>query len=225
MIENWTAENKSKLNSKKSNIMIFNFTDLQFTTRLYMENTLLNIVDEVKLLGTVVTSDLKWQKNTNMLTSKAFKRMIILQKLNSFQVNIPDMLTIYKLYIRSIVEQNCQVWHYSLTEEEVTSIERVQKVACKLILKQQYGHYRDALEELNLETLAARREKLCLTFAKRTLKHPKVASMFPLNHQSQYSTRKHEKYLVQPAKTDRLKNSSIPQLQRALNADALTRKS
>ena len=45
--------------------MIFNFTDLQFTTRLYLESNLLEIITETKLLGTIITSDLKWHKNTN----------------------------------------------------------------------------------------------------------------------------------------------------------------
>ena len=42
-IEQWTEDNMMKLNAKKSNVMIFNFTkNFQFTSRLYMENNLLN---------------------------------------------------------------------------------------------------------------------------------------------------------------------------------------
>ena len=49
-IEDWTNLNKAKLNVGKSNVMIFNFTkDFQFSTRLYLENTLLEIVNETKL--------------------------------------------------------------------------------------------------------------------------------------------------------------------------------
>ena len=41
-IEQWTLSNKAKLNVAKSKVMIFNFTeDFQFSTRLYLENTLL----------------------------------------------------------------------------------------------------------------------------------------------------------------------------------------
>ena len=59
-IENWTILNKSKLNVKKSHVMIFNFTeDFQFSTRLYLENKLLEIINETKLLGTIITTDLK----------------------------------------------------------------------------------------------------------------------------------------------------------------------
>ena len=220
-IENWTEKNLSKLNTSKSKIMVFNFTEEKFATRLLLENVILETVHETKLLGTIITSDLKWHSNTDMLCKKAYKRMIILQKLNKFGVNIEDMLIIYKLYVRSIVEQNCPVWHHSLSEEDQYDLERTQKVASKIILQQNYIDYKQALKVLNLETLFDRREKLSLKFAKKCTSHPKASMMFPLNQESSYSTRYHEKYKVQSSRTSRLQFSAIPQLQRALNADYL----
>ena len=162
---------------------------------------------------------MKWHKNTNMLVSKGFTRMIILQKLSQFSVGKEDLVTIYKLYIRSILEQSCQVWHSSLSQDDAYSIERVQKVACKLILRNEYFDYPSALETLGLETLFSRRQTLCLKFAKKCVIHPKASSMFPLNQAKYQSTRNHQKFHVQHAKTNRLKNSAIPHMQRALNKD------
>ena len=222
-IEAWTSEKLMKLNVSKTKYMIFNFTsDFQFATRLSLENQLIECVKETTLLGTIITSDLKWSRNTDMLVKKAFKRMVILQKLKSFNVATEDMLNIYKLYIRSVVEQNCPVWHHSLSQEDRANIERVQKVACKIILQELYSEYEEALPLLGLETLFQRREKLCLTFAKKCVNHPKASSMFPLNKASNYVTRKHEKYVVQSARTSRLRFSAIPQMQRALNYDNLS---
>ena len=48
------------------------------------------------------------------------------------------MVKIYILYIRSILEQSCQVWHYSITEEEKSDLERVQKIAYRIILGDSY---------------------------------------------------------------------------------------
>ena len=67
--------------------------------------------------------------------------MIILQKLVSFRVGEADLVNIYILYIRSILEQSCQVWHYTITEEEINDLERVQKVACRIILQNDYQGY------------------------------------------------------------------------------------
>ena len=111
------------------------------------------------------------------------------------------------------------MWHFSLTSEDETSIERVQKVACYLILHEQYEGYTKALYSLNLTTLKSRRSILSLRFARKCIKHPTAKNMFPLNPEVQTSLRKREKFTVQSSKTDRLLYSSIPQLQRALNAD------
>ena len=203
----------------KTKIMIFNFTqEYQFSTRLYLEGTLLETIEETKLLGTIITSDLKWHKNSEMLTKKAYQRMRILQKLKSFNISKTDLVTIYILYIRSILELNSPVWHFSLTKEDETNIERVQKVACYLILHEEYENYNQALMSLGLSTLKSRREMLSLRFARKCVKHPKASKMFPLNHQVEKDFRSREKFLVQPAKTERLLDSSIPQLQRALNS-------
>ena len=45
--------------------MIFNFTDkYKFTTRLKLDNNALEIVNQAKLLGVLITDDLKWDANT-----------------------------------------------------------------------------------------------------------------------------------------------------------------
>ena len=59
IIQEWTDDNLMKRNSKKSNMMIFNFTrNYQFSARFYMENNLLEIVHETKLLSTIISLDL-----------------------------------------------------------------------------------------------------------------------------------------------------------------------
>lgn len=223
-VEEWTDKNLMKLNPKKSNVMVFNFThDFQFSTRLYMENKLLEIVPTTKLLGTIISSDLSWYANTEMLVKKAYQRMLMLHKLYSFHVGDEEMVTIYILYVRSILEQSCQVWHYSITEEEKQDLERVQKVACKVILNSEYTDYEEALKVLGLDTLSKRRDKLSLKFAKRSLKYEQTRDMFPLNGES-VEIRYKEKYHVQHAKGGRLLKSAIPQLQRALNEDSRKKK-
>ena len=94
----------------------------------------------------------------------------------------------------------------------------MQKVALRIILKDDYESYVNALSLTGLETLAARRTKLCLNFAKRCLKSEKTSNMFPLND-SLANTRNPEVYYVTPARTDRLAKSAIPYMQRLLNAN------
>ena len=54
-----------QLNTKKSCGMVFNFTKkYQFTSRLTLDGEPIKLVEETKLLGVILTSDLKWSKNT-----------------------------------------------------------------------------------------------------------------------------------------------------------------
>ena len=87
--------------------------------------------------------------------------MIILHRLYQFNIPDEDMVNIYILFLRSILEQSCVVWHHSISEEEKSDIERVQKVACKIILNDRYQGYDHALSYLNLQKLTDRRTELC----------------------------------------------------------------
>ena len=93
---------------------------------------------------------------------------------------------------------------------------RFKKSALRIILNNQYESYNDALEKVNLETLEERRKFLCLKFANNSLQGEKSRKMFPLNQKKQ-NTFKGEKFKVKYAKTERLRISAIPYMQRLLN--------
>ena len=93
-VQKWTNERKMKLNKEKTKVIIFNYTlNYQFSTRLYIEETLLQIVQKTKLLGCILTSDLTWWENTNSITKKAYQRLEILRRLYEFQVPISDLVS------------------------------------------------------------------------------------------------------------------------------------
>ena len=71
-IKEWTDQQKMVLNEKKTKIMLFNFTDnYKFTTRLALDENNLEIVKQVKLLGVIITDNLKWKENTEYLVKKS----------------------------------------------------------------------------------------------------------------------------------------------------------
>ena len=132
--------------------MVFNYTkNYQFGSRLYIGGTLLENVHQAKLLGSIISSDLSWWANTNMITTKAYQRLALIRKLYEFKVPLIDVTHIYTLYVRSILEFNCCVWHFSITKTESEDIERVQKIACKIILNDHYSTYDDALTTLGIQ--------------------------------------------------------------------------
>ena len=213
-VVNWTDINKMKLNETKTKYMVFNPSrNYQFGVRFQLNGKPLEKVEETTLLGTVISSDLSWASNTNFIVRKSYKRLEIIRKLYSFDVPTLDLVHIYTLYVRSVLEFNCCVWHHSLNEDQRNEIERVQRVACKIILKQNYISYEKALKDLGLDTLDDRRTKLCKRFAQKCVKGPtQISDMFPLDE-----TRHSNKFKVTFARNSRLLHSAIPQMQRILN--------
>ena len=220
-ISSWTQRKKMKINSKKSKIMIFNDSkNHTFATRLNLDNNDLEIINEVKLLGTIVTSDLKWNKNTDYLVKKANARMQLLVKAASFNPPINDLKTIYISFIRSLPEQCCVVWNSSLTEENKNNLERIQKSTMKIFFDTKYKGYRNLLNNLDMDTLENRRNKLCLEFAKKCVKNEKLKDKFPANDKSHtMRTRKSEKYKVTHARKEKYKKSAKIQMQMMLNKE------
>ena len=223
-ISNWTDERQMKLNTEKTNYMVFNFSKkFKFNTRLRLEEQKLDQVHETKLLGLIIRDDLSWRANTTELTRRAYSRMLILKKLVKFDVPMNDLVQIYILYIRSLTEQLSVVWHSSISKGEQKDLERTQKVALRIILGQNYSCYTDALRITGLDTLSARRTKISLSFANKCVRNNSTNWMFP-EKISNVDTRNQERFQVSKARTDRLFNSAIPYMQRLLNAHWRTKK-
>lgn len=126
----------------------------------------LQIVDNAKILGLHVSSDLKWNMQVSEMLKKSNGRLYLLKLLKRFNLPLDDLITIFTGFVRPLAEYACPVWHPGLTNYESAALERIQKRACRIILGKQYTTYDEALEVCNLTTLRDRREQLCLNFFK-----------------------------------------------------------
>ncbi len=208
-----------RLNIDKTKNIIFNFSKKnQFSTEIRLDNKVIETVSETKLLGTLITNNMSWKKNTEKIVKEANRRMSFLHKIAKFTSSKKDLKRIYILQVRSKLEQSAVLWHGSLTKECSDKLERVQKSALKVILGSKYTSYSDALNELKLQSLGERRESLCLKFAEKCLRTDKFKSMFPKKTKLHcMSKRYQEKFLVKDTWTERYKRSAIPYMVKLLN--------
>ena len=207
------------LNENKTKAMVVNFTNnYQFTTRLNLNSKSIDIVDQMKILGTTITNKLDWNENCKILISKVNKRMVFLRKIPSFGANQSEMVHLWKTYCRSVLEQSAVLWQGGLTQANREDLERTQKSFTKLIMKNRYQTYEKSLQQLNLTTLDSRRDEICLKFALNCRKNKKTTHIFPLNDRKHsYEIRKIHKYFLQNANTERMKKSPIVYMQNLLN--------
>ena len=144
--------------------------------------------------------------------------MQFLHKASKFTNNVKGLKQIYISQIRSKLEQSAVVWHSSLTKRNKSDLERIQKAALRVILKDRYQSYSGALKTLGIESLEKRREELCLKFAKSCLKIEKFRKFFPLNKKEHCMTmRGSEKFALHKYSSVRYRDSAIPYMKRLLN--------
>ena len=172
------------------------------------------------MVGVWLTTWLDWDRNTRDICRKAYARMTMITKLKYVGVPTEDLLNIYILYIRSLLEYCSVVWHSTLTVEQSQNLESVQKLCLKVILGDEYSGYDNALECCGLDSLSDRREEKCLKFGLKSLLHPVHCQMFPVNPQiltNPYNTRSTEHFTVNWAKSESYRQSAIPYIQIMLN--------
>ena len=218
-IANWTETNKMKLNVEKTQYMVFSRSDTEVATRLSLNGKTIDRTESTKLVGVWLTTWLDWEKNTKEICRKAYARMTMISKLKYVGIPINDLVTIYVLYVRSVLEYCSVLWHSTLTLSQSESIERVQKTSLKIILGQNYCGYENALKECGLESLSQRREDRCLRFGLKCLTHPIYNKKFPVNPNlnGPHNTRNTEHFIVNKAKSESYRMSAIPYIQRKLN--------
>ena len=217
----WTEKQKMIISEKKTKAMLFNFTDnYQFSTRLQLKGQNIDIVDKMKILGTVVNSDLSWTDNCSLIIKKVNNRMQLIRNIYSFGATKEEMVHLWIVFCRSVLEQSCVVWHSSLTQENREDMERTQKTFCKLLLQEKYVNYENALMKLDLLSLEKRRESVCLKFAKSGIQNEKKDDLFPKkSREHNMKTRNTNEFNINFANTERLKKDSIIIMQNDLSVE------
>ena len=99
-----------------------------------LNGEVIETIKETKLLGTVVTRDLKWDKNADKIVKKARIKMEIQRKMAGNGAPMGGLKKIYLTFIRIYCEQSSNVWHSGLTDLNKSDLERIQKIAFKIRL-------------------------------------------------------------------------------------------
>ena len=210
-ISRWTNDNLMRLNESKTTYLVFTRAREQFSTRLTLNQKVIERQSAVKLLGVWLQEDGGWSKNTREMCKKAYARMSMLTKLKYGGADIEELIHMFKQFVRGSLEYCSVAWGSSLTAQQSYSLERCQATALKLILQESYVSYSAALEMAGLQTLEARRLNRYLDFSLKSIKHSQNNRFLPKNPnlESNLEVRNREIFEV--------KQSAIPFCQRLLN--------
>ena len=152
---------------------------------LKIGQSLLAFVSTAKVLGVWIQNDLRWDIQVDYMSKNANKRLLMLRSLKRFGFNQSELVTVYKGYIRQLLEYSDVMWHSSLTSNQTYQLERVQKRALRIILRLDYVSYENALYLCDVDRLSAQRVQHSLKFAQS---FPNVAGLvsFSLRAEARY---------------------------------------
>ena len=174
----WSKNNNWTLNPSKCQRLQVCFMQNPPKPTLSIDDVPLNIVNCAKILGILLQDDLKWDKQIKEMLKKANSRLYMLRNLKRFGFNPTELGTIYKGYVRLLLKYGDVVWGSSLTCDQGTTLEKVQKRACKIILGRNYN-YTDAIETCELNTLSDRRKIQSRKFAQTLPNRQLTSNLIP----------------------------------------------
>ena len=158
----WSLCNLMNFNSKKCKIMRITKKQVPFTSKVNLNDTVLDEVKEFKDLGILTDNNLSWNSHIDMITAKANRMLGLIKRTCRDLKDESTLKTLYCSLVRSNLEYCSVVW-CPFTKRNVNKIERIQRRATRFILKSNEP-YDVRLSRLNLLTLAKRRFVADVTF-------------------------------------------------------------
>ena len=220
-LKDFTDKNLMVINEKKSQIMSFNFSKtLTFPPEFTIGNSpILEVVTHTKLLGIVISVDLKWNLHVEYMCKKAAKKIWMLRRLKSLNMEPKIILDFYLKEIRSVLEFGVACWNGGLTAQHSEQIERIQKIAVNIILCDSDWQipYEVGCTSLGIDLLVHRRTELCIRFIQKTALNPMHSDWFCPSQDNHYTRQDLPPYREFKCNSKRFYNSPLCHLTRMLN--------
>ena len=205
------------VNNDKSSVMMFTTSRTKaFPAEIFLNGKNLEVKQKMRILGVIVSSDLRWEENTDHICKKAYKNMWVLRRMKSLKMDIFTIMDYYMNEVRVYLELAAPVWHSGLTLKLSADIERVQRVAVSVLLGRADFDYGRSCALLGLKPLNVRRQELCKRFAMKTAS-PGCRHNDLFRIQSSGHNTRGEFYREHFCHSNRFYKSALPYLTRTLN--------
>ena len=111
-LSNKSWANKFQPNETKCKELRIGFSKSdQIFDSVKVNDTNLEVVENVKLLGLNLSSDLRWNAHISEIISKAASRLYFLRQLKRSKVACKELVLFYVTCIRPLTEYSCQIYH------------------------------------------------------------------------------------------------------------------
>ena len=117
----FTEQHFMKINQKKTKVALFNphrNFDFMPEIKLSQDSENIEVVEQYKLLGQIIRTDMKTISNTENICTKAYKRMWIVRKLKELGCETSELLDVLRQQVLSVTEQAIPFWGPMITKRD-----------------------------------------------------------------------------------------------------------
>ena len=217
-----SKQRKMLLNPIKTKAMLLNPHRIyDFSPRLTAgDGQEIEVVEEHKILGNIIRSDMKTISNTEYICKRAYKKMWLLRRLKSMGCPVPELLDVLRQQVISICEGSVPFWGPMITKSESNMLERCLKTGLHIIYQEQYITFDQVLKLAGMRSLKLRRLELISRFSKSAFKNEKYKNWFcPSEERQGVRTRGKPVPRLRPVpcRTARYQRSSLPVMTKLLS--------
>ena len=151
------------LHSGKCCAMLFTRKHVTHRHPLTIKGNQLSYVEHYKYLGLIFCPNLSWSEHINFICNKARKLVGLLYRRFYEHANSQTLLKLYCSFIRPHLEYASVVWSPHLAKD-IMAIEKVQRFALRVCLKNWTVDNDKALQLANLPTMRMRRDRASLCY-------------------------------------------------------------
>jgi hypothetical protein len=213
---------KLTINQEKSKCMLFNRARKHdFSPKLYLKpDSCLEVVEEMKLVGYQLRSDLRTISNTEYIIKRAWKRMWVVRRLKALGASEKDLLSVLRAQVLSVLQFATPAWSTLITQKESGQIESVLKTGLYLVYGQRYESFSWALRKSNMLSLSEQRKKMFYNFTKRCINSTKFKKWFVIAETPEGTVTRSKKLRFKPIpfRTQAFARSAIPQMVKLANS-------
>ena len=209
------------LNHQKTKVMLCSrHRKYDFLPEIHLtQNTNIEVVEEMKIVGFILRSDLKTISNTKYIIGKAYGRMWILRRLKALGASRARLIDVLQKQVLSVLQLAVPAWDCFLTCQERADLERVLKTGLRIIWGHNYTTFEDVLLQSKLRTLQETRTHIVRKFVRKTANNRKFNKWFSRQDNTNFITRSNNRTLFKPviARHEFYRKSCIPTLTELAN--------
>ena len=182
----YAEQHLMSINHKKSKILLFSrHRKYDFMPEVkFIQGENIEVVEQMKIVGFILRSDMKTISNTEYIVKKAYARMWMLRRLKVLGASRCRLLDVLQKQVLSTLLLAVPAWDCLLTVQERHDIERVLKTGLRIIWGQEYTTYEEVLRASNLKTMQETRNKIVRKFVRKNINNSKFKKWFCIQENS-----------------------------------------